>query len=283
MIEFPTLDALSPEAEFSADAALRGVLPPARRDNIPGHVWVEAAGRAERLRFYGAAIGGSPIIFLEGDIFLRRDDGEVHWTVGEGYDEIAPRQIQAEAEQCAIAIGRTFLNLARPGTYGSSGNHHERRREREVALVDCALDQLKIAFGWQSINLAGLSGGGHLVAALMARRGDIDCAVIASGNVAVRMRNQERGIRVDVTGYSDFVDPIDLVSDVAQHPPNKVIVLTDPRDEIVSALVQTAYVQALRSVGVAVEHRFLPATDAHHHILRQAAILAAATYSAQGM
>jgi dienelactone hydrolase len=168
-------------------------------------------------------------------------------------------------------------------THGSSGNHHERRREREVALVDDALDRLKNAFGWQRISLAGLSSGGHLVAALMARRGDIDCAVIASGNVAVRMRNQERGMRADVTVYSDFVDPIDLVSDVARHPPNKVIVLTDPRDKIVSAVGQTAYVQALRDVGVAVEHRFLPAADAHHHILRQAAILAAATYPAGGM
>ncbi|MFM0045519.1 MULTISPECIES: hypothetical protein [Paraburkholderia] len=283
MIEFPTLDALSREAEFSADAMLHGVSPPYVRDNIPGHVWVEAAGRAECLRFYGAATGVPPVIFLEGDIFRRRDDGEPHWTVGEGYDEIAPWQMQAEAEQYAIAIGRTFVNLARPGTYGSSGNHHERRREREVALVDCALDRLKNAFGWQSINLAGLSGGGHLVAALMARRGDIDCAVIASGNVAVRMRNQERGMHVDVTGYSDFVDPIDLVLDVARHPPNKVIMLTDPRDQIVSAVVQTAYVRALHYAGVAVEHRFLPATDAQHHILRQAAILAAARYSAQGM
>ncbi|WP_144161514.1 hypothetical protein [Paraburkholderia sp. BCC1885] len=97
------------------------------------------------------------------------------------------------------------------------------------------------------------------------------------------MRNQERGLRADVTGYSDFVDPIDLVSDVAQHPPNKVIVLTDPKGKTVSALVQAAYIQALRHVGVAVEHRFLPPTDAPHHVLRQAAILAAATYSAQGM
>jgi dienelactone hydrolase len=189
--------------------------------------------------------------------------------------------MQAEAEQFAIAIGRTFVNLARPGTYGSSGNHHERRREREVALVDDALDRLKDAFGWQRIDLAGLSGGGHLVAALMGRRGDIGRAVIASGNVAVRMRNQERGMRADSTGYSDFVDPIDLVSDVAQHPPGKVIVLTDPRDKIVPAAGQAAYVRALRDVGVAVEHRFLPATDAHHHILRQAAILAVATHPAE--
>lgn len=107
MIEFPALNALLPEAKFSADAALQGVLPPYDRDSIPGHVWVEASGRVERLRFYGAAIGERPIIFLEGDIFRRRDDAKRHWTVGEGYGEIAPWQMQAEAEQAAIAIGRT--------------------------------------------------------------------------------------------------------------------------------------------------------------------------------
>jgi len=82
MIEFPTLDALSIEAEFSVDAALRGVLPPVIRNSVPGQVWVEAAGRAECLRFYGLAIGGRPIIFLEGDIFRRRNDGDPHWYAG---------------------------------------------------------------------------------------------------------------------------------------------------------------------------------------------------------
>ncbi|MFM0609414.1 hypothetical protein PQR05_33300 [Paraburkholderia sediminicola] len=39
--------------------------------------------------------------------------------------------------------------------------------------------------GWKYVDLAGLSGGDHLVAALMARRDDINCAMIASGGVAI--------------------------------------------------------------------------------------------------
>jgi poly(3-hydroxybutyrate) depolymerase len=39
--------------------------------------------------------------------------------------------------------------------------------------VDKAIDLLKNSFGWSIIDLSGLSGGGHLVAALMARRNDV--------------------------------------------------------------------------------------------------------------
>lgn len=37
-----------------------------------------------------------------------------------------------EAEQLAAATARTFINLARPGTYGSVGHHLEQRRPREA-------------------------------------------------------------------------------------------------------------------------------------------------------
>ncbi len=52
------------------------------------------------------------------------------------YPQLSPAMMQAEAEQYAAAAGRTFINLARPGVYGSSGDHMQRRREREVRLID---------------------------------------------------------------------------------------------------------------------------------------------------
>jgi hypothetical protein len=279
MIEFPQLAMLSIEPFFTDDV-LRGVRVPTDRRDEPGRIWIDLDGERECLRFYGRMVEtptAPPLIFLEGDVLERTSHLDPDWTVPLRYLQGSPFLMQAEAEQFAIASGRTFVNLARPGTYGSSGNHLQRRREREVALVDAALDLLKAAFGWTSIDLAGLSGGGHLVGALIARRSDIRCAVIASGNVAVRKRNQERGMTVDATGYDDFVDPIELVSEVATHPPKNVIVLTDPQDLLVSAAVQSAYVEALRNVGVAVDHRFVPALDPRHHILRLPAMLAAAT------
>ena len=57
-------------------------------------------------------------------------------------------------------------------------------------------------------------------------------------------------------------------------------VLTDPNDARVSASVQAAYVEALRGVGVAVDHRFLPATGKLRHDLQLPGILAAFTWLA---
>jgi dienelactone hydrolase len=258
MISFTPSSTLAGQPQFSSEDVINGVrLDPGLKDQ-PGRVWVEDENQAECLRLYGASLGarGSlPLIFFEGDVIDRGNYFAGDIVVREGYPLQTPFFTQAEAEQFASALARPFVNLARPGVFGSSGNHFERRREREVALIDAALNRLQEGFGWQEIDLAGLSGGGHLVAALMGRRSDINCAIIASGNVAVRKRNQARRMTADATGYTDFVDPIELVADVALHPPHRIIVLTDPEDTVVSAECQTAYVDALRSARV--EQRFV--------------------------
>lgn len=275
---------LAEEAPFAAEEVLQGVTTTRDRCEAPGRIWVEHEGQGECLRFYAALAGPSgraPLVFLEGDVVQQEPPGTdpPTWEVTRTYRQLSPALLQAEAERYASAAARPFVNLARPGTHGSSGRHLERRREREVALINQAVDRLKQLFGWTRLNLVGLSGGGHLVAAIMARRNDVACVVIASGNVAVRERLRERGRTVDVTGHADFVDPLDSVPDVVRHPPEKVIVLTDPSDRLVSATSQAVYVSALRAAGVEVEQRFLQARDPNHHILRTPAIIAGLTCS----
>ena len=277
MISYPDLADCS-TATFSGDDVVKGVVADPSQGDGPGRVSVEVDGRRDVLAFYGACPAGSradPVIFLRGDAVELLETG---LAANPFYLATSAYDVQALAEQFAITFGRPFLHLARPGILGSSGNHLDRRRPREVALVDAALSRLKQHFGWARLNLVGQSGGGHLVAALMARRTDIDCAVIASGNTAVAQRNRENGWSADITGHTDFLDPIDHVQDVAHHPPNKVIVLTDPQDARVSASVQTAYVEALRAAGAAVDHRFLPGTGKSRHSLDLPGVLAAFTY-----
>jgi dienelactone hydrolase len=273
--------AFASEPNFSPDDVLSGTIATPGACSDTGRIWVEIDGRGECLRFYGATPEGSrqsPVIFLDGDVVQqqgRTTTGETIWEVPSYYTQLSPAILQAEAEQYAAATQRGFINLARPGIYGSSGNHLERRRKREVDLVDAALDRLKQRFGWNVISLAGQSGGGHLVAAMLARRTDVDCAVIASGNVAVRQRLREWNLSADMTGFTDFVDPIDGVHDVARHPPRSLIVLTDALDKVVTASSQATYVAALRNAGVSVEQRFVVARDPGHHLLRVPAIIAA--------
>lgn len=277
VISYPDLTDCS-TTTFSGDDVVKGVAADPSQGDGPGRVRVDVDGLGDVLAFYGACPEGSradPVVFLRGDAVELRETG---LTANDFYLATSPHDVQALAEQLAATFGRPYLHLARPGILGSSGNHLDRRRPREVALVDAALGRLKQHFGWSRLNLVGQSGGGHLVAALMARRADIDCAVIASGNTAVAQRNRENGWAADITGHADFLDPIDHVQDVARHPPNKVIVLTDPRDARVSATVQTAYVDALRTAGVPVDHRLLPAAGKIRHDLQLPGILAAFTY-----
>ena len=266
------------EPPFSPDNILGGIEASSTCADGPGQVCVELGGIKDCLRFYNAGATfrtSNPIVLLAGDVTRRQF--HTSWEVLPFYTRWTAAVLQGEVEQLAATTCRAFVHLARPGVFGSTGNHQHRRREREVALVDGALRRLKRYFAWNRIDLMGQSGGGHLVAALMARRSDIGCAVIASGNVAVRKRLQELGMDRDITGYTDYVDPIDLVGDVAVRSPDRVVMLTDPEDRLVSAAVQTEYCHALRHVGVAVEQRFVSAPDPGHHNLRQAGILAVAS------
>jgi hypothetical protein len=279
VIRFPILADL-PTTPFSGTEVVQGVESSSSDGDGPGRVRVEVDGKVDVLAFYGAAPEGAPadpVIFLRGDAVEKRDTGIV---ANEWYIAATAYDLQALAEQLSASFTRPYIHLARPGILGSSGHHLDRRRPREVALVDMALTRLKAHFGWRRLNLVGQSGGGHLVAALIARRADIGCAVITSGNTAVAQRNRENGWTTDITGHADFFDPIDHVAEVACHPPEKIIVLTDPHDGRVSASVQTAYVEALRRVGVAVDHRFLPAAGKLRHDLQLAGILAAFTWLA---
>ena len=281
MIEFARIGlTLAAEPKFAAADVLNGLAWNAERCAEPGRIKVEVGGQPDCLRFYGITYDGArgdPVIFLDGDVVQqkgRNADGQPVWSVSGFYPNLSPVMMQVEAERFAVSAERTFVNLARPGTYGSTGNHLQRRREREVALVNVALDELKARFGWTSMTLTGQSGGGHLVALLAGRRSDISCAIIAAGNVAVRRRAQELGQAADVTGYTDFIDPVDHVTDVLRHAPRRVVMLTDPEDKVVSASSQAVYRDALRAVGVMVEQRTVIGYGPDSHDLREPAIVA---------
>ncbi|WP_156394033.1 hypothetical protein [Methylobacterium sp. Leaf94] len=79
---------------------------------------------------------------------------------------------------------------------------------------------------------------------------------------------------MDVTGYADFVDPIDYASEIARRQPKRVIMLTDPMDRIVEARFQNEFKAALNDAGVNVEQRKIAAADTDRHNLRHAAIIA---------
>lgn len=276
MITFPSAALFERSPKFSAQDVLMGVTADPSEQDGPGRLRIDVGGQVDALQFYGLEAGRKqPVIFLRGDV-MRHPKGGPNLVMPH-YSTQTPLDVQRQAEAWAVGANRPYIHLARPGILGSSGRHADRRCEREIALVNAALDRFKHTFQWERLNLVGHSGGGYLVAALMARRNDLNCAVIASGNVSVRRRNEAMtgDADRDVTGHVDFVDPVDFVDEVASHPPEKVIVLTDKLDRSVSAEHQQHYVDALRKVGVPVEHGFVVANDPDHHMLDKEAHLAA--------
>jgi len=268
MIRFSsTTETFDNDVGFSPSDVLGGVLPSSVNSELPGRIKVVVDGQSEILRFYGSDQAGSettPVIYLAGDVVQHRSSKV---SVHQEYHSSSPASLQAEANEIAVRYQRTFVHLARPGIYGSSGNHMQRRRAREVDVVNQAITRLTHAFSWHKIDLVGLSGGGHLVACLMAYRRDIRRAVIASGNLAVRQRLMARGLVADVTGYDDFVDPIEMVDRVAASPPKRVLLLTDRADSIVPARFQNAYAEKLRIAGCPVKQRYVVSKEQTHHIL----------------
>lgn len=79
MIEFScAAAAFAAEPNFSASDVLNGVVSKAGICRGPGTIWVEADGREDCLRFYGATPEGSvspPVVFLEGDVVQRTGRG----------------------------------------------------------------------------------------------------------------------------------------------------------------------------------------------------------------
>jgi len=217
-------------------------------------VWVVVDGRGECIRYFHAGLkprNAVVHVWLHGDRLSRRWDRDGR-TLGQrviGYGSPDADDLLARAARDYRDYGVPYIRLSRPGVYGSSGDHKERRRPREVALVDAALDALKEKYGIGRFALSGQSGGGHLVAALLAFRDDVACAVVTSGVVAVRERIAAKGWTADSTGYADFLDPMDLVARIPRDPRRRVYIVGDPRDTNVPFEGQAAYHRALVAAG----------------------------------
>ncbi len=232
-------------------------------------IWVEAAGQASCLRYYAAGLtaapGPNPIaaIWLNGDVLGPGGNNAEKRQSGFG-----PRDMVALERQLSERFGVPAIFLARPGTYGSGGKHHAMRgRPVEAALINAAMDGLKARYGVRSWSLGGHSGGGTLVAEMLARRTDLRCAVISSGAAAYRAYLQARGLLRSGATLSRF-DPAASLDKVPADPARRIFVIGDPRETNVPFATQRLYADGLVARGHAASLVPLErATDARHHNL----------------
>lgn len=262
----PPGDATAPPG-FSADTFTRdGLVSGATATEagcraLPDAVWIEARGRRECLRY---AVGGTghgattAIVYIPGDpagIAYRYAGGRMQVDrVNPIYEATAEsRRVAAETLAGAMEGVPVFL-MARPGMYGSSGNHGEDRHTlAEVDLLDAALTALKQRHGLRDFVLSGFSSGGLIVANLLARRHDIRCAVIASAPLDLTLFHRgPNGMLTEDFALREaaLADPMRSVDEI--RPGAEIFVIGDSRDRSVPHAAWGAWVRAARAEGLSV-------------------------------
>ncbi|MES2956514.1 MAG: hypothetical protein V4711_13740 [Pseudomonadota bacterium] len=267
-IDFPAAD-----APFTNAAVIHGTR--ATREQCVATVnavWAQPEGaNGECLRYWHAGLreGMNPraLFFFSGDLLVQ--DTVVDIT----YAATTPARMQAVIDTVPQRFGVPYVFIGRPGTFGSSGAHKERRRAPEARLVSAAIDEIKKRHEIQEISIAGLSGGGHVVASLLGYRSDVVCAVPTSAVSSPAMRMKLRGWTVDATGYSDSYEPMEHLNKTLMNPELRVFVVGDPADTNVPWAVQTALADRLRTLGVKVEVLQAEAVGPERHVIVSSALL----------
>ncbi len=209
-------------------------------------VWVSVRGKGWCLRYYAFGLDRqNPVVaaWLHGDIGGGPRNGPSGHQQGLG-----PAAMIDQARNLSQKFHTPFVFLARPGSYGSAGYHHDiAHTELEADLVAAEIDALTVRYGVKSWVLAGHSGGGSLVAVMLTRRRDITCAVISSGapdfNAYLTAHHWPK---------QRSPAPLNAIDDIAGMPKTtnqRIIVMGDPRDKNVFWSLQQRYADALERHG----------------------------------
>jgi pimeloyl-ACP methyl ester carboxylesterase len=212
-------------------------------------VWVVVRAKGYCLRYYAYGLKpgreGNALAagWLHGDVVGGRHPKHAGHQTGLGVDAMIAQE-RALSKRYKVP----FVFLARPGAYGSAGYHPAMASTRiEAELVEAQVAAISARYGVRAWALGGHSGGGTLVADLIARRQDVRCAVISSGAGAHSAYLEAWGAGVEIKA-SDL-NPIDSVR--AIEPKRlRVIVMGDPRDKNVLWPVQQLYHHALTARGI---------------------------------
>lgn len=220
-----------------------------------GGVWSEYVGGHDCIRYFtGGNLEQAPVVVV---VFYGDRDGYLSWPIADIPDNTDEAQ-SAYARRLAKVMGLPVVIIARPGTYGSSGDHHKRRQVQEFLALNAAVDGIVSLYQIKRLVLMGHSGGATAAAALLTLgRNDISCAVLTSGAYGLLERAQLMRIRnrqpqqpgIDLTGYPAPYDPLEHVNGVVPDSGRLIVIMGNEEDRITPFEFQRAFAEALRSRG----------------------------------
>ncbi len=238
---------------------------------IPQAVWVSPSGRSFCMRYYLSTAGGQgsrPVVFLGGDApWASMADREKTPPAHAHFNDANTDTLVQGADRMSRDQQTTAILLARVGLDGSSGTHHSLRHTLlELLATNAALDAIKARYGFEGFHVYGHSGGGNLAAGLLELRNDIGCDVVADGQLT---HPNPHGIKIE-TGKSadpafEVFDVTDAVTIIARNRSARVLVVTDPQDQIVRIEHQNPFVEKLKQAGGKVDQFFVDSGGPEHH------------------
>ncbi|MBV8568549.1 MAG: hypothetical protein JO273_24165 [Methylobacteriaceae bacterium] len=264
---------LEPKTFFSLDDLLNGKrMSRAECDAIPIAVWVTADGMSECLRYYMSHMGDpdEAVVILNGDLVIT-EPGQA--PSAPGYEKASVEGELNYAARRARFFGKTFIELARPGTLGSSGSELKvRHTVHEARLVNAALDAIALKEGIRKFDLVGQSGGSILIGALLAMRGDIGCASIGSGRLALApYTNAPKTLATE--NWRALLDDQAYVVSIRKSTGLRAFILSDPDDVHSPIAGQSLFALRATAAGLPVTQLMtvaVPDKGAHHNVVGQA-------------
>jgi hypothetical protein len=235
-------------------------------------VWVEHREGTECIRYFPSSnvVGAKQAV-----LFFPGDQLDGRFVIAGAYKDNRASVQRANAETLAKVNDVPYILVARPGTYGSSGRHAERRLPKEYLSLNAAVDVIKARYGFEQVLLGGQSGGAAAVGALLTLgRTDVACAVASSGvydavaraaDLALRSGRQPNGC--DVTGYCGSYNVTDHVDGVAKSEGRRIFIIGDPEDTNTAFKYQRAFAEKLMAAGHAVVLAEGEATGPQRHSL----------------
>jgi len=221
--------------------------------SLPTAAWVRIDGTGYCVRYWLSTAGGAKdeaVVFIHGDL----GDSKAPSNLNRNAALVTAGGMQRDVQRWSRVYGGPYIAIGRLGAFGSSGDHRSKRRSLlEIRVIAAALDELKARHGFRRFHLAGQSGGAHTVAGLAQMRVDVGCAVMASGSVSLKTRMRDSGRKVDSAINAKY-DPLDHVTAMQDQQGRRMIVMSDPDDQIVSFRSQREFVERVRARNLPILH-----------------------------
>jgi len=246
---------------------------PAVRANCPdraGYLWVQPVEGPACIRYFASDdIEGARMAIVQ---FSGDRDGvmdQAPTRIPENTEALRTLDAQRNRDRAGVP----WIFVARPGTYGSSGDHRKRRQPVEFHALDAALDALMARHKLQRIVIVGHSGGATAGAALLTMgRTRVACAVLTSGAFGLleraRLLGRSKDGLTDTTGSTQFYDPLDHVNGIARDATRRIVLIGNRDDQNTPFALQQRFADAVAKVGHHVEIRTHAAEPPEFHDLK---------------